>query len=291
MTIEEVIIMPELPEVETVRRGLQKKVRDKEIKEAIIKVSKIIQIPSAEEFIARVKGKKIREVDRRGKYIIIHLDSKDKLIIHLGMTGILIYPYEETKIIDQEINPKHNHLIFIFTDGTQLVFNDVRKFGKIYLVSDLKEIEKNISKLGIDPLDEGFTEEFFRQILNKKKNSKIKSFLMKQEFITGLGNIYANEVLYRANIHPLRTISSLNSEEIKKIYGEIKSVLMEAIECGGSTVADEAFRDVNGKKGKFSQKLQVYAREGEPCIKCGRPIEIIRIEGRSSFICPQCQRL
>ena len=281
--------MPELPEVETIRRGLQEKIKNKQIKDVVINVDKIVKKPSLEEFITKIKGKKIKEIDRRGKYIIIYLDSKDKLIVHLGMTGLLIYPYDN-KITEKEIKPKHNHLIFTFTDDTQLVFNDVRRFGKIFLVSNIDEIE-SISKLGIDPLEDYFTEEVFIQVLNKKKKGKIKPFLMNQKFITGLGNIYANEVLYRSNIHPLRLISSLIEEEVKNLYQQIKLVLSEAVELRGSTVADEAYRDTDGEKGKFAKKLQVYARKGEPCIKCGHPIEVVRIEGRSSFICPQCQKL
>jgi formamidopyrimidine-DNA glycosylase len=281
--------MPELPEVETIRRGLQKQIKNKQIKDIVINVDKIVKKPSLREFITKIKGKKIKEIDRRGKYIIIHLDSRNKLIVHLGMTGLLIYPYDN-KIIEKEINPKHNHLIFTFTDDTKLVFNDVRKFGKIFLVSNIDEVE-SIAKLGVEPLEDYFTEEVFIQILNKKKNGKIKSFLMKQEFITGLGNIYANEVLYRSNIHPLRPVSSLNKKEIKNLYQQIKLVLGEAVKLRGSTVADEAYRDTDGKKGKFAKKLQVYARKGEPCIKCGHSIEVARIEGRSSFICPQCQKI
>jgi len=281
--------MPELPEVETIRRGLQRKIKNKQIKDIVINVDKIVKKPYLGEFITKIKGKKIKEIDRRGKYIIIHLDSEDKLIVHLGMTGLLIYPYDN-KITEEEINPKHNHLIFTFTDGTQLVFNDVRRFGKIFLVSNIDEVE-SIAKLGVEPLEDYFTEEVFIQILNKKKNGKIKSFLMKQEFIVGLGNIYANEVLYRSNIHPLRPVSSLNKKEIKNLYQQIKLVLGEAVKLRGSTVADEAYRDTDGEKGKFAKKLQVYARKGEPCIKCGHSIEVARIEGRSSFICPQCQKL
>jgi len=281
--------MPELPEVETIRIDLQEKIKDKQIKDIIVNISKIIKKPSLEEFINKIKDKKIKEIDRRGKYIIIYLDSEDKLVIHLGMTGLLIYPYDN-KITEKEINSKHNHLIFTFTDNTQLVFNDVRRFGKIFLVSNIDEVE-SIAKLGVEPLEGYFTEEIFIQVLNKKKNSKIKSFLMKQEFITGLGNIYANEVLYRSNIHPLRLISSLNKQEVRNLYQQIKLVLVEAVKLRGSTVADEAYRDTDGEKGKFAKKLQVYARKGEPCVKCGHSIEVVRIEGRSSFICPQCQKL
>jgi len=281
--------MPELPEVETIRRGLQRKIKNKQIKDIVVNVDKIVKKPYLGEFITKIKRKKIKEVGRRGKYIIIHLDSKDKLIVHLGMTGLLIYPYDN-KITEKGINPKHNHLIFTFTDDTQLVFNDVRRFGKIFLVSNIDEVE-SITKLGVEPLEDYFTEEVFIQVLNKKKKGKIKPFLMNQKFITGLGNIYANEVLYRSNIHPLRLISSLNKKEVRNLYQQIKLVLSEAVELQGSTVADEAYRDTDGDKGKFAKKLQVYARKGEPCIKCGHSIEVVRIEGRSSFICPQCQKL
>jgi len=284
-----VVTIPELPEVETIKRGLQGKIKNKQIKDVVINVDKIVNKLSLGEFITKIKGTKIKEVDRRGKYIIIYLDSKDKLIVHLGMTGLLIYPYDN-KITEKEIKPKHNHLIFTFTDDTQLVFNDVRRFGKIFLVSNIDEVE-SITKLGVEPLEDYFTEEVFIQVLNKKKKGKIKPFLMNQKFITGLGNIYANEVLYRSNIHPLRLIFSLNKKEVRNLYQQIKLVLSEAVELRGSTVADEAYRDTDGDKGKFAKKLQVYARKGEPCIKCGHPIEVIRIEGRSSFICPQCQKL
>lgn len=280
--------MPELPEVETIRIGLQEKIKDKQIRDVIVNISKIIKKPSLEEFITKIKGKKIKKIGRRGKYIIIYLDSEDKLVVHLGMTGLLIYPYDY-KITEKEINSKHNHLIFTFTDNTQLVFNDVRRFGKIFLVSNIDEVE-SIAKLGVEPLEDYFTEEIFIQVLNKKKKCKIKSFLMKQEFITGLGNIYANEVLYRSNIHPLRLISSLNKQEVRNLYQQIKMVLVEAVKLRGSTVADEAYLDTDGEKGKFAEKLQVYARKGKPCIRCGNIIEVLKIEGRSTFICPQCQK-
>jgi len=280
--------MPELPEVETIRRDLHRKVKDKEIKFVTVNTPKIVKELPISEFCTQIEGKVFKNINRRGKYLVIELDSGKKLVIHLGMTGLLIYPFnEDSKKI---INVKHNHLVFTFIDGTKLIFNDVRKFGKIYLVSNLDKI-KGMAKLGLDPLDDCFKEEILVQILNKKKKSKIKSFLMNQEFITGLGNIYVNEVLYRANIHPLRKISSLHKEEIGNLYQQIKLVLNKAIKSGGSTVADEAYLNTDGEKGKFAEKLQVYARKGEPCLKCGHSIDVVKIEGRSSFICPQCQKL
>jgi len=284
--------MPELPEVETIKRGLESKIKGKKIRDVIVNVSKLVKKPSLVEFVERLKNRMIKKIVRRGKYIITYLDSKEKLVIHLGMTGLLIYPYNKNNkaIMSGKIKSKHNHIIFNFTDNTQLVFNDVRRFGKVYLVYDIDKIE-SLSKLGFEPLDDCFTEEAFSQILNKKKKGKIKPFLMNQKFITGLGNIYANEVLYRSEIHPLHLISSLSKEEIKKLYQQIRLVLNEAIKLRGSTVADEAYRDTDGRKGEFVKKLQVYGRKGEPCIKCGSPIEVIRINSRSSFICPQCQKL
>jgi len=280
--------MPELPEVETIRRELHRKVKDKEIKFVTVNTPKIVKEPPISEFCTQIKGKVFKNINRRGKYLVIELDSGKKLVIHLGMTGLLIYPFNaDSKKI---INVKHNHLVFTFIDGTELIFNDVRKFGKIYLVSNLNKIE-GMAKLGLDPLDDCFKEEILIQILNKKKKIKIKSFLMNQEFITGLGNIYANEVLYRANIHPLRKISSLNKKEVRNLYQQIKLVLSEAVKFQGSTVADEAYLNTDGEKGKFAEKLQVYARKGESCLKCGHSIEVLRIEGRSSFVCPRCQKL
>lgn len=281
------MIMPELPEVETIKGDLQKKIKGKKIKNVVINIEKILKKPSLKEFVSKVKNRIIQEINRRGKYIIINLDSGEKLIIHLGMTGLLIYPIDQKSMAN--IIPKHNHLIITFTDDNQLVFNDVRRFGKVYLVCDINEVE-GVAKLGIEPLDENFTQEVFIRMIRKKKN-KIKSLLMKQEFITGLGNIYANEVLHRSNIHPLRAVSSFTDEEIGKLFWEIKSVLSEAVEFRGSTVADEAYRDTDGEKGKFAERLQVYARGGENCFKCGSTIEVIKIEGRSTFFCPQCQKL
>ncbi|MEA1939073.1 MAG: bifunctional DNA-formamidopyrimidine glycosylase/DNA-(apurinic or apyrimidinic site) lyase [Candidatus Caldatribacteriota bacterium] len=284
--------MPELPEVETIKRGLENKIKGKEIKNVKVSIPKLIKEPSLVEFVEKIKDRIIKKVTRRGKYIITYLDSKEKLVIHLGMTGLLIYPYnkDNEEIMSGKIKSKHNHIIFNFTDNSQLVFNDMRRFSKVYLVSDIDKI-KGLSELGFEPLDNYFTEEAFIQILNKKKRGKIKPFLMNQKFITGLGNIYANEVLYRSGIHPLRFISSFNKEEIKKLYQQIRVVLSEAIKLRGSTVADEAYYDTDGRKGEFVKKLQVYGRKGKPCIKCGSIIEVIRINGRSSFICPHCQKL
>jgi len=279
--------MPELPEVETIKRDLQKKIVGKKIEDVTINVTKILQKPSLEEFKAKIRGRVIKEINRRGKYIIIDLDSEDKLIIHLGMTGILLYPFNQ--INKNTIIPKHNHFVFSFTDNTQLVFNDVRRFGKVYLVQNIKESEC-IIKLGVEPLDESFTIAKFAQMIRNKKN-KIKSLLMKQEFITGLGNIYVNEVLHRADIHPLSLASSLSETQIAKLFREIKDVLNEAVNLRGSTVEDEAYRDTDGKKGEFAERLQVYARKGSSCFKCGHIIESIKIEGRSSFFCPKCQKL
>ena len=284
--------MPELPEVETVKLELTNKVITKKISQAIVKHSKIIQRLSQINFTEYLKNKTIKEVFRRGKYIIFVLHPMGELVIHLGMTGVLIYPYDNNylKLNKNSLNPKHNHLLIFFTDDTQLVFNDVRKFGKVYLVKNRMEID-SIARLGIEPLSSQFSSEIFFQIIKKNPKKKIKSLLMNQKLIAGVGNIYANEALYRAHIHPLRLASSLNYQEIDLLHQKIQFVLRKAIQLKGSTISDGAFRDTNGEKGEFKQEIQIYARRREACFKCHHPIEMVRIDGRSSFYCPKCQKL
>jgi len=284
--------MPELPEVETIKRELEIKIIGKKIDNVIVNKPKIVKKPSQMEFINELKSKKIKKITRRGKYIIFSLFPKKILVIHLGMSGFLIYPYKAdcTYIKNGTIKSKHNHIEFIFDDTTQMVFNDVRQFGKTYLVCDVTEIE-SIARLGVEPLSGKFTEDIFFKLLKKNQQKKIKSLIMKQELIAGLGNIYANESLFRSEIHPSRPASSLNMSEIINLHRQIKYVLNRAIELRGSTIADGAYRDTDGKKGEFKKEIQVYARKGKTCLKCNHPIEMIRIEGRSTFYCPKCQKL
>ena len=284
--------MPELPEVETVRLELNNKIVGRKINKVIVNHLKIIQKFSQAEFARELKGKTIKKVLRRGKYIIIDLFPKSQLIVHLGMTGILIYPYRNNsfEINKNLIKPKHNHIIFSFNDSTRLVFNDVRKFGKVYLVNSIMEID-SIAKLGVEPLSDKFTKELFFKLLKMHQKKRIKSLIMNQKLIVGLGNIYANEALYRTHVHPMRLASSLNYYETFILHKQIQLVLRKAIQLKGSTISDGAFRDTDGKKGEFEQEIQIYGRRGKACVKCQHTIEMVRIEGRSSFYCPICQKL
>ncbi len=223
--------MPELPEVETIKRELENKIIEKKIVDVTVRIPRIVKKPSQMEFINQLKNKTIKEISRRGKYIIFSLLPKNKLVVHLGMSGILMYPYNKNcmEIEKGIIKSKHNHIIFIFNDMTQMVFNDVRQFGKAYLVNDVKEIA-SIERLGVEPLSRKFSKEFFFSILKENKKKKIKSLIMKQELIAGLGNIYANEALFRSKIHPLRLASSLKTKEMIYLHQQIKCVLNRAIE-------------------------------------------------------------
>jgi len=283
--------MPELPEVETVKIELTDKIIGLEISKVALTRTKMLINITPEYFTSRLEGKRIIDISRRGKYIIVHLLPKIRLVFHLGMTGILIYPYMEkfAKNNSGDIKLKHNHFIFNFNDSTQMVFNDVRRFGKVYLVNDVSEI-KGIAHLGMEPLVDEFTPDSFFNILKSNSKKRIKSLIMNQKLIAGLGNIYANEALYRANIHPMRMASSLTHNDAVTLHEQIKHVLNKAIQLKGSTISDGAFRNTEGKNGKFKQEILVYARKGKKCLKCQHLIEMVKIEGRSSFYCPVCQK-
>ena len=284
--------MPELPEVETVRYELAEKIIGLKIRKITVNQIKMLKNISPAKFTSRLEGKTIKDVLRKGKYIIVDLVPKLQLVIHLGMTGILIHPHIENTIknVRYSIKSKHNHLIFVFTDNSRMVFNDVRRFGKVFLVRHLTEID-SIKNLGLEPLDGEFTPESLFNIIEMNPKKRIKSLMMNQQLIAGLGNIYANEVLYRAGIHPMRLASSLAENDAVILCKQIKHVLDRAIQLKGSTISDGAFRDTDGKQGKFRQEIMVYARKGEKCLKCHNQIEMVKIDGRSSFYCPGCQKL
>ncbi len=267
--------MPELPEVETIKRGLEERIIGLKIKDVKINVSKIIKEPQPQDFKEEIMGKKILSILRRGKYLILSISSDKYLVIHLKLTGQLIYGTEE----------QQSRVCFILSNGKYLNFNDLRLFGEIRLVKDWTQV-KSINKLGPEPLDKSFNINNFSKMICKKK-SKIKLLLMDQTFIAGIGNIYAQEALFRAGIHPERLSCSLNDNEIKSLFREIKEVLNEAIRYRGSSIDD--YVDANGKKGDFESHLQVYGRQGDTCFKCKEKIKKIKLGGRGTCFCPQCQ--
>ncbi|TCS96726.1 DNA-formamidopyrimidine glycosylase [Hazenella coriacea] len=273
--------MPELPEVETVRRTLKQLILGKTIEEVTIHLPRIIKHPDdVDLFRQQLLGLTITDVQRRGKFLKIVCDPL-VLVSHLRMEG-------KYRVVDHgEPLEKHTHVIFHFTDGTELRYRDVRQFGTMHLFSWGKEEEVlPLKKLGPEPLSDQFTIDWFQQTLPKRK-TRIKALLLNQEYLVGLGNIYVDEALYSARIHPERSASSLTDEEIQRLYQGIRQTLQKAIELGGSSV--RSYLDGQGEMGMFQLQIQVYGRKNEPCNECGRPIERIVVAGRGTHICSHCQ--
>jgi formamidopyrimidine-DNA glycosylase len=274
--------MPELPEVETIKRTLEKKIAGLTISGVDVNLPKVIRSPSPDEFITEVTGKKIIRLRRRGKYLLIFLSGDKLLVVHLRMTGRLVYTDAK------EPPPRHTHVIFRLSNGNELRFTDMRQFGTIQLSStkDLNKV-KGLKDLGPEPLEREFSRDFLRREL-KRKRTRIKPLLLDQTFVAGLGNIYVDEALYRARLHPERLACTLSPREIANLYHAIVEVLQEGIENRGTSMRD--YVDGDGRAGSYQELLQVYNREGEKCRRCGSTIERIKVGGRSSYYCPACQK-
>jgi formamidopyrimidine-DNA glycosylase len=272
--------MPELPEVETIKRELEKVIINKKIIDVIINNAKVIKEPRKEKFVKELKNTAIKEIIRRGKLLIFILSSRStqssgkSLTIHLKMTGQLIYPG----------SGKTSRVSFKFSDGKLLDFNDSRIFGELRVVDNWQDL-KFIKELGPEPFI--LTEDKFFEILKNKK-TKIKVLIMDQKIISGIGNLYANEALFRAKIDPRRPANSFSRKEAEKLFIEIKKVLSEAIKCGGSSV-DQYVR-VSGKPGNYVKYHRVYDRKDEPCYKCKGKVKRISLGGRGTYFCPSCQK-
>lgn len=275
--------MPELPEVETVRRTLEQLVLGKEIKEVSVFWPKIIKAPEpVEQFQDALRGQTISAIGRRGKFLIFTLDDYS-MVSHLRMEGKYgVHPKEEPY-------DKHTHVIFTFTDGSELRYRDVRKFGTMHLFSKGEEFEQlPLLHLGPEPLSEDFTVEGLSRKL-ARTNRKIKPVLLDQTVVVGIGNIYVDESLFRSGIHPERMASSLSLQEIETLHAEIIATLGEAVEKGGSTI--RSYINSQGQIGMFQLELNVYGRKGENCKTCGTPLEKLVVAGRGTHICPSCQPL
>jgi formamidopyrimidine-DNA glycosylase len=273
--------MPELPEVETVRRTLLHLVKGKMIERIDVHWPKIIKEPDdVEIFKMMLVGETIEDVRRRGKFLLIDL-THYTLVSHLRMEG-------KYKVADiEEPSDKHTHVFFTFTDGTQLRYRDVRKFGTMHVYKKGTEEEHNPLKLlGPEPFDESFTPDYLREKL-QRTNRKIKVALLDQHIVVGLGNIYVDEVLYRARIHPERAASSLTEEEVTRVWEQTVETLQESVDRGGSTI--RTYINSQGKIGTFQESLLVYGRKGKSCPECGVPIEKTVLGGRGTHYCPNCQ--
>lgn len=273
--------MPELPEVETVRRGLEQLVVGKTIASVTCRYPKMI-VTGLEEFESRLPGQTITAMRRRGKYLIFQL-TDNVLVSHLRMEGKYFY------YADAVPERKHAHVFFEFTDGGTLVYEDVRKFGTMELLqeADLPAYFDS-KKLGPEPREEDFILPDFAQALSKSKKP-IKSHLLDQTLVAGLGNIYVDEVLWRAQVHPARPSSSLAAQEVQAVHDFTIQVLAQAVEKGGSTI--RSYSNAFGEDGTMQDYHMVYGKTGQPCPRCGTPIEKIQLGGRGSHFCPHCQKV
>ena len=276
--------MPELPEVETVRRGLIPVMEGKQIIRADIHRPDL-RWPFPDDMAGRLTGKSVVRLRRRSKYILADLDSGETLLIHLGMSGrMLISTHDHPDI------QKHDHVVLHMQDDARVVFNDTRRFGAMDLAAtDLAEDHKLLASLGPEPLGNKFDEPYLVGRL-KGKNTPIKTALLDQRIVAGLGNIYVCEVLLRAGISPTRKAGELSGPKVRSLVPIIRDVLGEAIESGGSSLKD--YRQTDGELGYFQHSFAVYGREGAPCntLDCTAKIKRVVQSGRSSFYCPSCQR-
>lgn len=274
--------MPELPEVETVRRSLLSLLKGQKIVKASINYPNLLKNTLPEIFENELVNQVFLDIIRRGKYLMFIFDSDLRMIVHLRMTGQLRYERRSANL------HKHNHFILDLDSGDQLRYVDVRKFGMIYLGTfDEVVNDSGWHRLGPEPLENNFTVEDFTKILNRYPKRKIKALLLDQQVIAGIGNIYADEALFRSRIHPLSLSGCIPLDKAHDLYAKLQEVLKLGIENRGTTLND--YVDGFGETGSFQFSLMVYGQESKPCFYCGREISKIKAAGRSSHICSTCQ--
>ena len=289
--------MPELPEVEVVKRSLSKKLQNLIIKKVKINDDRL-RYRIDKNQTRKIIGLRVKKIKRRSKYLIFFFSKNIIMLVHLGMTGkFFLVNKKDVKLktsfyydIDEKESQKHDHIIFFFSKRCKLIYNDVRKFGFIKFL-DSKNLKDNehLNSLGPEPLGNDFNFYYFRKYI-KSRNRVIKDILMDQKFVSGVGNIYANEILFLCKIKPSRKIKNLKEFELKKIIKFTKKILQNAIKLGGSSIKD--FSSSNGKKGSFQQHFNVYGKNGEICTKfnCKSKIKKTSISKRATFFCPKCQK-
>ncbi|HEY72412.1 MAG: DNA-formamidopyrimidine glycosylase [Anaerolineaceae bacterium 4572_32.2] len=273
--------MPELPEVETVVRGLRASLVGRAITGAEVHWARSVVPPDPAAFTRRLTGQTVAKVGRRGKWIVIELNGSGALLIHLRMTGRLAL--EKGECADD----RHLRVQLSLDDGRSLRFYDPRKFGRLRLADDPAAA---LSDLGSEPLADDFTAARLEEMLARRRGC-IKPLLLNQHFLAGLGNIYTDESLWRAGVHPLRQANTLTPDEARRLHRAIRAVLRAAIASGGTTLPDAAYQQVDGRLGEFAVQLAAYGRAGEPCPRCGARIERIRVGQRGTHFCPRCQPL
>lgn len=290
--------MPELPEIETIKNGLREKVLQKPILKVVVNNASVIK-NSKSNFIKKLEGSKFTSIARRGKMLVFGVENetlgkkKYFLIARLGMTGRLVnfddadalwggHSFESKK----SFSYKHCHIVFTFEGGGVLLFCDTRRFGYMEIL-DEKGLEKKLESFGPEPLDVEFTLKIFQEIIKGKKTN-IKALLLNQKYIAGIGNIYADEILFEAKIDPRRSVDSLSSDEVKNIHRAIRNILKKAVANRGTTFSD--YVDSSGEKGNFKRHLKVYGRGGMDCLGCKGKVKKIVIAGRGTSFCDMCQK-
>lgn len=274
--------MPELPEVETVRRVLEPQLLGRKIQRVTVNHPQVIARPAADDFCSRLTGQTIAGTGRRGKFLSLLLESGDRVVLHLRMTGcLLVTPADDPA-------EKHTHLLFHLSDGAELRFADTRRFGRFWLISNGEpDTYSGIDKLGIEPFDPLLTAACLRGAFGKSKKP-VKECLLDQRVVCGIGNIYSDEILFAAKIHPCRPANSLTDAEWQTLAKTIPDTLRYFIEK--NAVTPEAYRQGKGKDYRNTPYLRVYGHEKEPCPVCKKPLKKAVIGGRSSMYCPDCQK-
>lgn len=273
--------MPELPEVETIRQDLCRHILHLTIRDVKIRDSRVLAQGSQNQFTRRCQGKTVQAISRRGKVLIIELSPQGYLVVQPKMTGHLIYRSQTRRPIDPDTK-----ILFQLSNGSSLNYNDQRLFGRIYLVDEIEEVDF-LRRVGSEPLEKNFTPQWLKGILEHRPGP-IKSLLMNQNIIAGIGNIYASEILFLSRIRPQRPARTLTLSEIEALHRATLEVLKEAIALRGTSMRN--YRDVSGRKGNYLNRIKVYGREDEECFQCRSPIQRIVQAGRSTFYCRKCQR-
>lgn len=292
--------MPELPEVEVIRRGLEKHLQGTIIREVELQPCRIFQMSRPRRSLAVLKSQTIQQIGRRGKYLIWKLDQH-LLVVHLGMTGqftvripeladsprFLRHPTTGLQRIRQHAPDRHTHLQLHLRDGRSAFYRDIRKFGRVYLFRKSDSgLETLFSRLGLEPLSTAYRWEPFAAAL-KGRRTTVKALLLNQSIVAGIGNIYADEILFQARIHPLRRVNSLRLFEKSRLFEAIAEVLERGIRFGGTTLRDYVASD--GQRGSHQHELKVYGRQGQPCLRCRRVLKKIVVAQRGTHFCPHCQ--
>jgi formamidopyrimidine-DNA glycosylase len=273
--------MPELPEVETIARKLRPELVGRTVAAVEVLWQRTIDRPPVDRFSAAVTGARFTGVGRRGKFLVLEMDTGKVLLVHLRMSGKFTLRSAEEGPGDF----KHARVRMQLDDGTWLIYVDPRKFGRFYLVDNVEEI---VEPLGPEPLEAAFTAERLNRMLEGRRG-EIKRLLLNQHFIAGLGNIYASEALWHARIHPCRSAGSLSDEETQRLHGAIVDVLRQGIRHGGTSLDDGQYVYPDGGLGAYQQRLKVYDRAGDQCPRCGYTLERIVQGQRSTYVCPACQ--